>query len=123
MSALWLIAIWLLIQSTFAWKIHVSNSENGMAEFEEGSNSHLSCSVKDLPEGAVPEIYWIGLNSQKIKSRFMVWHDLSSEHEGKYKCVVNVDGEESVEIIDVKIHSMFKCIESIYLSIKNIPSF
>lgn len=102
-----LITLWIIISSSFAWEIHVSNSENGIAEFEEGSNAHLSCSVKDLPEGVTPEIYWIGLNSQIIRSRFMVWHHLSSEHEGKYKCVVNLEGQEAKEMIDLKIRSMF----------------
>ncbi|KAI6177052.1 hypothetical protein M3Y97_00865500 [Aphelenchoides bicaudatus] len=102
-----LIAAWLLAIGVFArdWEIHVTNAENGVAEFEENTNAHLSCSVTNLPAGsATPEIHWIDINSQVIKSRFMVWHHLGVEHEGKYKCVVTVDGEEAREIVELKVH-------------------
>lgn len=84
---------------------------------------HLSCSVTNLPEGAVPEIHWIDANSRIIKSRFIVWHNLNAEHEGKYKCVVTVDGEETKEIIELKVHSKFQFFNSSNSVFVEYPKF
>lgn len=54
----------------------------------------------------------------------MVWHNLNAEHEGKYKCVVNVDDEEQKEIVELKVHSksLKKSIIKMFMSLE-YPKF
>lgn len=109
MCHVFLITLWLLVQSApaFTWEIHIANVKNGIAEFEEGKNAHLSCSASDLPTGIAPKIHWIDTDSQVIKSRVMSWREVSAKHEGRYKCVVDVDGEERKEVVELRVHSKF----------------
>lgn len=55
----------------------------------------------------------------------MVWHNLNAGHEGKYKCVANVEDEELVEIVELKVHSkLFFAALGVHLifRISKIPS-